>query len=104
MSRPDPNTLEYMRQMLEYHGVGHGALIWRYGRLRGELAGTQVERASGPELRLRFDGTSYLAAKVAWFLALGSWPENRLRFLNGDRTDIRLDNLEETDRVDGPGR
>jgi hypothetical protein len=27
-----------------------------------------------------------------------------LKFLNGDRTDIRLDNLVETDRVDGPGR
>jgi hypothetical protein len=103
MSKPDPNTLAYMREMLDYHDVGNGALIWRYGRLRGELAGTETKKDK-PELRIRFDGTSYLAAKVAWFLSMGYWTENRLKFLNGDRTDIRMDNLEETDRVDGPGR
>jgi hypothetical protein len=103
MSRPDPNTLAYMREMLEYHDAGHGALVWRYGRLRGELAGTETKKDK-PELRIRFDGVSYLAAKIAWFLSMGYWPENRLKFLNDDRTDIRMENLEETDRVDGPGR
>ena len=103
MSTPDSNTLAYMREMLEYHDLGNGALIWRYGRLRGEIAGTETKTVN-PELRVRFDGTSYLAAKIAWFLSIGYWPENRLKFLNGDRTDIRLDNLVETDRVDGLGR
>jgi hypothetical protein len=103
MSRPDPNTLAYMREMLEYHDAGHGALVWRYGRLRGELAGTETKKDK-TELRIRFDGVSYLAAKIAWFLSMGYWPENRLKFLNDDRTDIRMENLEETDRVDGPGR
>jgi hypothetical protein len=103
MSTPDSNTLAYMREMLEYRDVGHGALIWRHGRLRGEIAGTETKQGN-PELRIRFEGTSYLAAKIAWFLSMGYWPENRLKFLNGDRTDIRMDNLEETDRVDGPGR
>jgi hypothetical protein len=103
MSTPDSNTLAYMREMLEYHDVGHGALIWRHGRLRGEIAGTETKQDS-PELRIRFEGTSYLAAKIAWFLSMGYWPENRLKFLNGDRTDIRMENLEETERVDGPGR
>jgi hypothetical protein len=103
MSSPDPSTLDYMREMFDYHDVGHGALIWRHGRLRGEIAGTETVTAN-PELRVRFEGTSYLAAKIAWFLAMGYWPENRLRFLNGDRTDIRMDNLEETNRKDGPGR
>ena len=103
MSIPDTTTLAYMREMLDYHDTGHGALIWRYGRLRGEIAGTETTTAN-PELRVRFDGTSYLAAKIAWFLAIGYWPENRLKFLNEDRTDIRMENLEETERVDGPGR
>ena len=103
MSKPDPNTLTYMREMLQYCDSGNGALIWRHGRLRGEFAGSETSTAV-PELRVRLEGTSYLAAKVAWFLVLGYWPIHRLRFLNGDRTDIRIDNLEETDRVDGPGR
>jgi hypothetical protein len=92
-----------MREMLNYYGGGNGALIWRHGRLRGEFAGTETT-AANPELRVRFEGVSYLAAKVSWYLCMGYWPENRLRFVNGDRTDIRLENLEETDRVDGPGR
>lgn len=103
MSKPDPNTLAYMREMLSYREGGNGVLIWRYGRLRGEFAGTETTKDT-PELRVRFEGTSYLAAKIVWFLCMGHWTENRLRFLNGDRTDIRMDNLEETDRVDGPGR
>ena len=103
MSSPDPTTLVYMREMLEYHDSGNGALVWRHGRLRGEIAGTESKK-DNPELRIRFEGISYLAAKVAWFLCIGYWTENRLKFLNGDRTDIRMENLEETDRGDGPGR
>jgi len=102
MPRPEQHTLQYMREMLDYSPAGQGALIWRHGRLRGELAGTETGAAQ--ELRVRLEGRSYLAAKVALFLALGSWPEGRIRFINGDRTDIRIDNLEETDRQEGPGR
>lgn len=103
MSTPDFNTLESIRHRLRYYDVGNGALVWRYGAREGELAGTETASAD-PELRIRINGQSLLGAKVAWFLALGYWPIHRLRFLNGDRTDIRIDNLEETDRVDGPGR
>lgn len=103
MSTPDFNTLESIRHRLRYYDAGNGALIWRYGAREGELAGSETATAD-PELRIRINGQSLLAAKVAWYLAIGYWPVNRLRFLNGDRTDIRIDNLEETDRVDGPGR
>ena len=100
--RPEAAVLSRMRELLEYRDVGHGALIWRHGRLRGELAGSEV--GPGPELRVRVEGKSYLAGKIAIWLGLGYWPVGRIRFVNGDRTDIRLENLEETQRVDGPGR
>ena len=103
MSTPDFSTLDCIRHRLRYYNVGNGALVWRYGAREGELAGSETA-AADPELRIRINGQSLLAAKVAWFLSMGYWTENRLRFLNGDRTDIRMDNLEETDRVDGPGR
>lgn len=103
MSIPDTTTLTRMRQQLRYYNGGNGALIWLQGSREGELAGSETSTDS-PELRVRINGQSFLAAKVAWYLSMGYWPENRLRFINGDRTDIRMDNLEETDRVDGPGR
>jgi len=102
MSKPDDTTLELIRASLEYYDTAVGALVWKVGRRKGQPAGSFV----GPsqELRVCINGQSFLAAKIAWFLALGWWPEYRLRFLNGDRSDINPNNLEETERVDGPGR
>ncbi len=102
MNIPNAKTLEHIRHMLEYHDTGDGALIWRHGRFAGELAGTPT----GPrrERRVRLDGVSYSCAKIVWFLESGQWPIYRLRHVNLDYTDIRFSNLEETSRVDGPGR
>ncbi len=102
MNVPSAATLEYMRFMLQYVDAGLGALIWRHGRLRGELAGTPM--GSTGEHRVRIYGTSYSAAKIVWFLETGEWPIHRVRHLNRDREDIRFSNLVETYRVDGPGR
>lgn len=35
------------------------------------------------------------AARVAWLLTYGDWPETRVLFRNGDTLDIRLENLKE---------
>ena len=99
MYRPDVKLLS---ELFEYHQTGYGALIWKSGRLRGELAGTIM--GNPPELRVRVNGKSLLAAKIVWALTMGHWPENRLKFEDGDRTHINIDNLIETDRVEGPGR
>jgi hypothetical protein len=97
-------TVQRLNELLDYEPGGTGMLTWRVGRkgrAAGSIAGYETPRR---ELRVNIDGASYLAAKVAWALYMGYWPENRLRFLNGDRTDIRMVNLVETDRLDGPGR
>jgi hypothetical protein len=103
MSRPDDNTLETIRALLEYQDVGNGILMWKIGPKKGELAGSYV----GPnkeELRVRINGQSLLGAKIAWFLVFGFWSEYRFRYINQDKTDIRPENIEETTRRDGPGR
>jgi len=100
----EPPTIQRLNELLDYHEGGSGMLTWRVGRkgrAAGAIAGYETPRR---ELRVNIDGTSYLAAKVAWALYMGYWPENRLKFVNGDRTDIRMVNLVETDRADGPGR
>lgn len=102
MSTPSQDVLDHMRHMLRYVDAGLGALVWRHGRYKGELAGSTMSHTH--ERRLRLEGGSYSCAKVAWFLVHGTWPENRLRHLNRDREDIRVSNLEETSRREGPGR
>ena len=100
MSHP---SIERLNEILEYSPSGNGALIWRIGR-KGRAAGSFAGHlTTRNELRVYIDGESYLAAKVAWALDMGYWPEGRLRFLNGDRTDIRMTNLEEADDPHGPG-
>jgi hypothetical protein len=99
----EPPTIQRLNELLDYDEGGSGMLTWRgghRGRTAGAIAGYETPRR---ELRVNIDGTSYLAAKVAWALYMGYWPENRLKFVNGDRTDIRMVNLVETDRADGPG-
>ena len=78
MSIPDFSTLDCIRHRLCYHNVGNGALVWRYGAREGELAGSETATAD-PELRIRINGRSLLAAKIAWFLSMGYWTENRLK-------------------------
>jgi hypothetical protein len=102
MDTPSQHDLEHIRHMLEYRELGNGALIWRYGRFRGELAGTPM--GSSGEWRVRLEGVSYSCAKIVWFLETGEWPQNRLKHINFDRDDIRFSNLEESHRRDGRGR
>lgn len=98
----DKPSISHLQSLFMYHDIPHGALVWKEGRLKGEIAGTIT--GDPPELRVRVEGKSYLAAKVVWALTMGHWPESRLQFDDGDRTNIRIDNLTELERIDGPGR
>lgn len=102
MNIPNARALEHIRHMLEYVEGVEGALVWRYGRFAGEIAGCPNGKTG--ELRVRLEGVSYSCAKIVWFLESGQWPIYRLRHVNHNRHDIRFSNLEETYRVDGPGR
>lgn len=42
---------------------------------------------------MSFDGEGYLAQRLAWAWVHGEWPSNRITFLNGDKSDLRLENL-----------
>jgi len=102
MSTPDAHTLDHIRHMFEYSDAGMGALVWRHGRYRGELAGTPMGKSE--EWRVRLDGTSYSCAKIIWFLETGEWPEGRIRYIDRDRDHLQFSNLEEAARKEGPGR
>lgn len=99
MDTPDITRLE---ELFDYFDTGVGALVWKVGRNRGEIAGTEVN--NGQDIRIRVDGKSLSAAKIVWAMHYSYWPEYRLRHKNMDRTDIRIDNLEITARREGRGR
>lgn len=102
MDTPDITRL---RAVFKYHDWGHGHIEWLVGPRSGEIAGSEYPVSNGgKELRIRLDGQSLLAGKVAWALVHGWWPDFRLRFKDRDRTNIRVDNLELTARREGPGR
>jgi hypothetical protein len=45
------------------------------------------------------DGVSLYAHRVIWAITTGSWPENDVDHINGDRTDNRLVNLRAATRA-----
>lgn len=58
----------------------------KYGRIGAARIGTL-----GYAL-LMIDGINYMAGPVAWCYMHGAWPD-RLKFISGDKTDLRLSNL-----------
>lgn len=43
--------------------------------------------------QIKIGDTFYFAARLAWRFSFGYWPQERIKHLNGDKTDIRLANL-----------
>ena len=80
-----------IRDALQYDR-NRGALIWKKqcGFIRaGKTAGGMVNGA----VYVTLDGVRYLAKDLVWYLCKGKWPDARLYHRNGDRSDIRLENL-----------
>lgn len=85
-----------MEDLLEYlaYAPHNGCFRWYKARGRnshciGQIAGTVT--ADG-YVRIVFKGKSYLAHRIVWFLAHGTWPEE-IDHKNGNRQDNRLGNL-----------
>jgi hypothetical protein len=72
-----------------------GLFTWRYSRrgiAAGRIAGCLAEDGY---IRIRVDGTLYLAQRLAWFCMTGVWPEVIIDHKNGDKSDNSWDNIRE---------
>jgi hypothetical protein len=88
-------TAAQVRELLSYNprtGVFH----WKVsaGRAKcGKAAGGRDRRGVH---RVRIDGQLYQASRLAWLYVTGRWPKHEITCINGDRSDIRRVNLQET--------
>lgn len=51
-------------------------------------------------LKLGFLGKQYLVHRVIWLLNFGNWPIYEIDHINGDRTDNRINNLQDVTTAD----
>lgn len=65
-------------------------------RFAGKPAGSISNRGY---YRIKFWGVPYMSHRLAWLYVHGEWPENEIDHINGVKTDNRISNLREADRL-----
>lgn len=75
-----------LRELLEYDAE-EGAFVWAVSR------GFKKRGTPASSRRITIDGTVYEAGRLAWFYTFGRWPGRNIRYLDGDKSNIRLSNL-----------
>ncbi|AAP58684.1 17R [Xanthomonas phage Xp10] len=96
MVAKDDLTFEEASKLLAYD-PDTGELRWKVAnnnRVKvGSVAGS-VDTATG-YIRVMLHGKLYQAHRLAWLLHHGSWPNNHLDHINGQKDDNRIENLRE---------
>lgn len=99
-------TFEEVSSLLRYD-ADHGTLFWLndvYTGFKksvlqhksGDIAA--CKRKDGRKV-VRIKGKLYLTYRVAWLLWNKRWPDGEIDHINGDKSDDRINNLRECNRV-----
>lgn len=89
-----------LKALLNYDSAT-GLFSWKVSRGRyarpGLAAGTlhKVKRSNSPYIRIKIDGRSYLAHRLAFLYMTGKWPDAEPDHISTDTTDNRWENLRE---------
>jgi len=92
-----PLTHERLLEVLDYNPAA-GIFTWRVKQARNTRVGGRAGGARNGSYYVRIDETDYTGARLAWFFVTGKWP-HRLKFADGDKLNLRFDNLAETNAL-----
>lgn len=85
-------TKDRLQTVLDYN-PDTGDFIWTVdGPRRMVGCGALVLRSDG-HFVIQFPKKNYLASKIAWVWVNGQWPWGHVRFIDGDKTNLRIRNL-----------
>ena len=94
----DHLTLERLKEMLSYdRETGLWTWLQRpYANSRGRIGDVAGTKKGNGYLYIGIDSRTYLGSQLAWFYEHGVWAAGTVRVINGDPSDIRIDNLVES--------
>jgi hypothetical protein len=84
----DPDRLRHVLQF----DPESGKFTWLNPQNSRIRAGTPAGHV-GKYMRIRIDGISYLAHRLAWLYMTGEWPSGQIDHVNCDKLDNRWSNL-----------
>ena len=87
-------THQQVRDALDYNPAT-GVFVWKISPAKNVKSGTAAGgNSKGNGYRyIRLGGEEVTGCRMAWFYMTGQWPERRVRFKNGDKSDCRFENL-----------
>src|SRR5258708_26887584 len=99
MARMAPLTIRRLREVLSYD-PDSGVFTWLKNLSRRTPIGTAAGKITKRDRRraIRIDGTSYIAARLAFFYVKGRWPKRDIDHRDGDRLNDKWKNLREATR------
>lgn len=89
---PPEFTASALREILDYDS-STGVFRWKAPRRRvavGSVAGARDDRGY---IRITIDRRGFRAHRLAWLYVYGSWPDEDIDHINGQRSDNRIANL-----------
>lgn len=106
MPKTSPLTLEAVSNALSYDPET-GIFRWlvnaarnvKAGDVAGCVKGLRLNKRTGKQTRymyIRFDNIETPAARIAWLLHYGVYPEGNVLFVDGDTINLKISNLRES--------
>ena len=86
-------THQQVRDALDYNPTT-GVFVWKISPAKNIKSGTTAGgNSKGNGYRyIRFSGEEVTECRLAWFYMTGCWPDRRIRFKNGNKSDCRFEN------------